>query len=489
MDVSAAHDVMPRRISEVGGFDADVDVVVVGGGCAGLAAAIEAAAGGLEVMIVERSGGHGGASAMSGGLIYLGGGTALQRACGVEDSPEEMYKFLMAATGPGPDEAKVAIYCDESAAHFDWLVSCGVPFKASLYRGNRPEPETDDGLMYSGGEDAHPWCDLAKPAPRAHIPELRDKRPRERSGGWLLMHHLIATARSAGVTDMLDTAVQRLVVDDDGEVCGVVARQYGADRTIRARKGVVLSAGGFAFNDDMLAAHAPQLLGLEKLGTEGDDGRAIRMAQAVGAGVQHMDASECAYGATSGLIAPSIVVNGHGQRFINEDAYFGRVGQAVLFGEGGDSVVVFDETVWDNTTEGERWGLQPTAVAATIEELESDVGLPTGALQSTVELYNHHAAAGEDPVFRKRSRWLRPLQAPFAAIDMRGRRGLMVFTLGGLQTTVDGEVRHVSGAPIPGLYAAGRTTSGIPAAGYLSGSSLGDGTFFGRRAGRAATCR
>lgn len=426
---------------------------------------------------------------MSGGLIYLGGGTALQRACGIEDSPEEMHRFLMAATGPGPDEAKITRYCEDSAAHFDWLVECGVPFKASIYTGNRPEPETDDGLMYSGGEDAHPWRDLAKPAPRAHIPQLQNKRPRERSGGWLLMEHLAATARALGVVETFDSTVQRLVIDADGVVCGVVARQYGEDHTIRARKGVVLTAGGFAFNDEMLGAHAPHLVGLEKLGTEGDDGRAIRMAQAIGAGVRHMDASEVAFGATTGLIAPSIVVNAHGQRFINEDSYFGRVGQAVLFGEGGNALIVFDESVWDATTESERWGLQPTAVAATIEELETELDLPAGALQATVELYNRHAANGVDPVFHKQQRWLAPLRSPYAAIDLRQRRGLMVFTLGGLDTTIDGEVRHVSGEPIPGLYAAGRTTSGIPAYGYLSGSSLGDGTMFGRRAGKAAAIR
>lgn len=478
-------DVTARNVRDIETWHGETDVIVVGAGCAGLSAAVGAAVEGAEVLVLERTGGWGGASAMSGGLIYLGGGTGLQTACGFEDSPEEMYKFLMASTGPGPDEAKVRLYCDESVAHYDWLVECGVPFKPSMYTGLFPEPLSDDGLMYSGGEDTYPWNEIAQPAPRAHVPQMDDKRPGERSGGWMLMKCLVDTAERHGVAMEYDTTVQRLVVDDSGAVCGVIATQYGEERAIRARRGVVLASGGFAFNDEMLAQHAPQLIGRNKLGTDGDDGRSIRMAQSIGAGVRHMDASECAYGAVTGLIAPAIVVNATGQRFINEDTYFGRVGQAVLFNHSGISFVVLDEAIWDGVAPEYRMGMQPTWVCATVAELEAEMELPEGTLQSTVAQYNRHAESGTDPVFGKGEKWLTPLTAPFAAIDMRS--GLLtVFTLGGLDSTVDGQVRHVSGHTIPGLFAAGRTTSGIPAGGYLSGSSLGDGTFFGRRAGQAA---
>ena len=84
----------------------------------------------------------------------------------------------------------------------------------------------------------------------------------------------------------------------------------------------------------------------------------------------------------------------------------------------------------------------------------------------------------------KKSEWVKLIVGPLAAIDLRGRTG--GFTLGGLKTSVDSEVLHVSGEPIPGLFAAGRCTSGISAGGYVSGASLGDGSFFGRRAGISA---
>jgi 3-oxo-5alpha-steroid 4-dehydrogenase len=87
-------------------------------------------------------------------------------------------------------------------------------------------------------------------------------------------------------------------------------------------------------------------------------------------------------------------------------------------------------------------------------------------------------------LLHKKPEWLKPIGAPVGAIDLRG--SCAGFTLGGLQTTLDSEVLHVSGEPIPGLYAAGRCTAGVAAWGYASGISLGDGSFYGRRAGRSA---
>ncbi|AHD22619.1 fumarate reductase [Rhodococcus pyridinivorans SB3094] len=130
---------------------------------------------------------------------------------------------------------------------------------------------------------------------------------------------------------------------------------------------------------------------------------------------------------------------------------------------------------------------QPTWVCEAVSELESEIGLPAGTLVSTVELYNRHAESGTDPVLGKKAEWVRPLRSPIAAIDLRGMTE--GFTLGGLQTSVDSEVLHVDGDPIPGLYAAGRCTFGLSAWGYCSGISLGDGSFFGRRAGMRAAAK
>jgi 3-oxo-5alpha-steroid 4-dehydrogenase len=115
------------------------------------------------------------------------------------------------------------------------------------------------------------------------------------------------------------------------------------------------------------------------------------------------------------------------------------------------------------------------------------MGLPSGSLESTIELYNRHAGNGEDPMFHKSPSLVRPLVPPLGAFDLRvGAAPYAPFTLGGLETTVEGRVMSVSGEPIPGLFAAGRTTAGICSFGYASGLSIGDSTMFGRFAGAAA---
>ena len=132
-------------------------------------------------------------------------------------------------------------------------------------------------------------------------------------------------------------------------------------------------------------------------------------------------------------------------------------------------------------------GLAATWVCETAAQLESEMRLPTGSLQSTLELYNRHAAAGEDPLFHKGPTWVRPLVPPIGAIDLRiGPAPYAPFTLGGLETTVEGAVLDVAGDAIGGLFAAGRTTAGVCSFGYASGLSIGDSTLFGRFAGASA---
>jgi 3-oxo-5alpha-steroid 4-dehydrogenase len=140
-------------------------------------------------------------------------------------------------------------------------------------------------------------------------------------------------------------------------------------------------------------------------------------------------------------------------------------------------------------------GLRIAFAAATPEELAVDLGLPPEALARTVRDYNEAAARGEDPVFHKRAPFLQPIGEPPAsgigAIDLRVDHGAIyaTFTLGGLVTDADGAALDGTGAPIAGLYAAGRTAASLAASHYASGISLGDGSFFGRRAGRHAAVR
>jgi 3-oxo-5alpha-steroid 4-dehydrogenase len=477
----AASDVRDAR--EVRSWDREADVVVVGLGCAGACAAIEAAEAGVDTLVLERAGGGGGTSAMAGGLIYLGGGTPVQEACGYRDTPDGMFTFLMAACGPAADEAKVRVYCDESVAHFHWLEAHGVPFKRSFYPEPSMEAPTDDCLVYSGGEDAYPFDELTPAVPRAHKPQTPN------AAGGFLMQRLIAATEKSGAALLTDARAETLVVARDGRVVGVVVRHDGGERMIRARRGVVLAAGGFIQNDGMLLRHSPLLRKCSfRLGVEGDDGRAIRMAMGAGADVARMQAGEVAVPITPPRrLIRGILVTAAGQRFINEDAYYGRVGQEGLFRHGGRMFLIVDTAIYERNLAG----FEAHYVEETIADLERVIGFPSGSLVRTVELYNQHAARGEDPLFHKRKPFLQPLvQSPFAAIDCSTEKVLWAtFTLGGLRTTPRSEVLRPDGQIIPGLFAAGRTTNGIAAEGYVSGISIGDGTFFGRAAGRNAAGR
>ena len=474
-------DVMPVDASEVTVWDRAADVIVVGFGAAGSTAAFAAAEAGADVLVAERAGGPGGAAALAEGIVYLGGGTPIQTACGFDDSVDDMYHYMMAACGPDPDEAKIARYCAESLGHFDWLVARGVPFEPTFCAETSMAPTGTEGLVYSGGEDAYPFNQVARPAPRGHLAKTT------RATGWLLMQHLAAAATAAGADVWADTRVDRLVLHD-GEVVGVQGQRFGQTVSLRARRGVVLTAGGFIFNDDMLRRHCPPLVrGSFKVGTEGDDGRGIRMAQAIGAATRNMYAGEVSLPITPPrTLIHGILVNGKGQRFINEDTYMGRVGQSALYEQDGEVYLIVDEGCYEV-----NWmGLAASWVCETAEQLEAEMGLPTGSLAGTVDLYNRHAGAGEDPLFHKDRSWVRPLVPPIGAFDLRiGPAPYAPFTLGGLETTVEGEVLDLGGDPVPGLFAAGRTTAGVCAFGYASGLSIGDSTLFGRFAGARAAAR
>lgn len=471
----------PLDLREVKSWDIEADVVVVGQGCSGTAATIEAAESGADVIALEAAPLGGGTSAMSGGIIYLGGGTPLQSACGFSDTPEAMADFLMAACGPGADEAKVATYCDNSVGHFGWFVDHGVPFEPRFHSEHDMEPADDSGLFYSGGEDSWPFTEIAPPAPRGHHPKIAG------AAGGFLMQHLLAAVAATPAKVLTEARAQRLVVDG-GEVVGLEAFVDGERRLLRARGGVVLAAGGFLFNHPMLERYCPTALKVNvPLCTENDDGRGIRMGQGAAAAVLEMHEMEVATPITPPrAIIRGILVNAKGERFINEDTYFGRIGKEALFNQNAEVYFVHS----DDSFVLNLCGYQPQWVAETAEELESEIGLPSGSLAATIENYNRHAAEGSDPQFHKRPEWVIPLHPPYGVIDIGLERSWYAgFTLGGLHTTTDSAVLDAGGSPIPGLYAAGRTSNGIAGAGYASGISLGDGTFFGRRAGASAARR
>lgn len=475
----------PLARREVTQWDATTDVVVVGSGAGGVSAAIEARRHGAQALVLEKFQVLGGSSSLSGGVCYMGGGTPLQKALGFEDSVEDMYKYLIAASGPYASQDKIKLYCEESLGHFQWLIDNGVKY-SQRFSKEKELSHAEDSLYYSGNERVYPYCDIARPAPRGHVPPAHNQ-----TGGRELMKTLIASAQKLGAQFKTNVSCERLIQENDGSVVGVQVEENGQRRNIRALKGVVLAAGGFIHNPDMLQQYAPELVPCRPhWGRAGDLGMGIQMGMGAGASTLRMH-----HGMVVLPLYPpenvlkGIMVNRHGQRFVPEDSYYGVLGHEALFHQGGHGYLIVDA---DSDYPGPDYRVVVAQQANTVAELERKLEMAEGALQQTVDYYNRFAKKGQDPLLRKNEHYVGTLlKPPFKAYSLNVENAFYaVLTFGGLQTNLDAQVIHAMGHPIPGLYASGRTSAGLPVAPYhASGLSVGDGTFFGRRAGVHAALR
>jgi len=477
-----------RHLRDVQQWDRDTDVAIVGFGGAGGCAAIEVADAGSSAIIFELASASGGSTALSSAEIYMGGsgGTRVQQACGFEDSTEDMVTYMMMAAGPQADEEKIRNYCENSKDHFQWLLDIGVPFKDSFHQERAIMCLTDDGLLYTGSEKAYPFAQQAKPCPRGHNLYVEGD-----NGGPLFMKIITDNVEQREAINVeYETRALTLIVDDDDRVVGLVVRQNQQELNVRARQGVLLCAGGFVMNDDMVRKYAPMLTaGTEPIGNPGDTGTGIMMGMSVGAAAINMHEGFISlpyYPPAS--MTRGIVINDKGQRFINEDVYHGRLGAFALRQQSERIYFILTVDQYGDYERVSYMGAQVAGTGETVEELEEELGLRQGSLQQTLRVYNEDCNRGEDTQCHKATEWLEPLQPPLVALDVTPGRGPFVpyFTLGGLDTLPSGEVVDAQRQVIPGLYAAGRTACGVVrrAEGYSSGMSVGDATFSGRMAGR-----
>src|SRR5436305_6865244 len=280
---------IPATVSAdtVASWSDDVDVVVIGFGIGGGCAAVSAAAAGARVLVLEKAAAAGGTTSLAGGHFYLGGGTAVQEATGHPDSAEEMYKYLVAVSRE-PDHEKIRAYCDGSVEHFNWLEDLGFQFERSFYPGKVVVPPGTEGLSYTGNEKVWPFCEQAVPSPRGHSVPV----PGELGGASMVIDLLVKRADELGVQFRYETGATNLIMDADGAVVGVAWKHFTETGAMKA-KSVVIAAGGFAMNPDMVAEHTPELgqprrtkhHGLVApyiLGNPNDDGLGLRIGISAG---------------------------------------------------------------------------------------------------------------------------------------------------------------------------------------------------------------
>jgi succinate dehydrogenase/fumarate reductase flavoprotein subunit len=485
----------PVAATDVTDWSDEVDVLVIGFGIAGGCAAVSAAAAGASVLVLERAAAAGGTTSMAGGHFYLGGGTAVQQATGHDDSAEEMYKYLVAVSRE-PEHDKIRAYCDGSVEHFTWLEDLGFQFERTFYPGKVVVPPGTEGLSYTGNEKVWPFIDQAKPAPRGHSVPV----PGELGGAAMVIDLLLKRADELGVTIRYETGATSLVVDD-GAVVGAQWKHFGDTGAVKAGA-VIIAAGGFAMNPDMVARYTPALGHKRKtkhhgevepyiLGNPNDDGLGIRLGVSAGGVAKNLDQlfiTAAAY--PPEILLTGVIVNKDGRRFVAEDSYHSRTSAFVLEQPDQTAYLIVDEA---HMQMPEMPLIRFIDGWETVEEMEKALDIPPGNLAATLRRYNDNAARGEDPDFHKQPDYVAPqTQGPWAAFDLSlGRAMYSGFTMGGLAVSIDGEVLGEDGAPVPGLYAAGACASNIAqdGKGYASGTQLGEGSFFGRRAGAHAARR
>ncbi|PJK19759.1 FAD-binding protein [Mycolicibacterium goodii] len=525
--------------------DREYDVIVVGFGAAGASAAIEAADHGARVLVLDRGYG-GGATAYSGGIVYAGAGTPEQRAGGYSDSVENMRAYLEREVAGAVKPETLARFCEQSPALIEWLKAQGVPFRGGAVPSYKTSYPTDDNyLYYSGNEKAYPYVDHAQPAPRGH----RVLAP-GMSSGRVLFERLRDSALAKGVHFTPLAHVHSLIQDDDGRVTGVrytvtdpghpnarrhrriakatgklgtwmpraVAGAVARGERLREEAGVeaqasagavILAAGGFINNRDWVRRHAPEFLKISPLGTVGDDGTGIRLGLDAGGVTDKMgNVTAWRFLSPPSAFLEGLTVGADGRRIANEDLYGAAHGNVLMREFGGTGWAIYDAATWrkisaqitEQTQVFQRlqiWYLRTIGhkKAATIEGIAAKNGIDAAALRKTVDEYNRGIASGAgDPAHKDPSLCPPMERGPFYSIDISADSSLFYpipgLTLGGLVVDEDtGAVVHRDGGVVPGLYAAGRTAVGVCSNSYVSGLSISDCVFSGRRAGADAAAK
>ncbi|MBN7796974.1 FAD-binding protein [Parahaliea mediterranea] len=533
----------PRVIEEPDSiaWDDTADVVIVGFGGAGAAAAIQAREEGASVLALERFQG-GGATMLSGGVIYSGGGTRQQREAGIEDSPENMFRYLKLETQGCVSDTLLREFCEGSTGDLEWLEKHGLEFPGNAAPEKTSYPRNPYFLYYSGNEGTPVAMEQAEAAPRGH---------RHRAAGQAgteFFLRLKDAALALGARLVTQTRVQRLVVDGEGRVLGVEASRLRQDSwaarkhkwimwcltrmhafgiglmrsltpyferleasvsepyCVRARGGVILATGGFIANKPMTRVHIPKYAGTMRNGTPGCDGSGILLGQSVGGSTRMMDrASAWRFINPPKAFAQGIIVNARGERYCNEGAYGAQIGHYMCEHNDGKGWIILDDRLFAEA-KGQLlpWKVLPFQSilyyqtmytggrkADSLEALAADMGFDPEILSREVADYNR-AVRGEVPdPQRKGDEFHREIvQAPFHALNISksgAKFPLAVLTFGGLAVDENTSgVQREDGSIIDGLYAVGRAAAGLPSSHYMSGFAIADCIFTGRKVARAA---
>lgn len=437
------------------------DIVIIGAGGAGLAAAIEGVQNGAKVIVLEKMGVAGGnTTSATGGLNAAE--TKIQKELGIEDTKEQFYADTMKGGYNKNDPALVRKMVDKAAETVDWLMSFGV--------------------------------DLSDVGKMAGSTNKRTHRPQ---GGAAVGAHMVSVMEAEALKIGVDLRKNSKVIDiikEENKPAGVVVETNGQRYTIAA-KAVIIATGGFGANPDMVVKYKPELEGFGTTNHKGATGDAFAWIEKFGGALTQMDEIQ-----THPTVVPgnglmiteavrgngAIMVNREGNRFCSEMATRDVMSKAILNQTGKTAYLVFDMGVRKSLKAIEGYVKQGLLTEGeTPEALAQKLGIPAESFASTIASYNQIQASGNDAEFgRKASEMPRPLtEGPYYAVEVGPA---IHHTMGGIKITPNAEVLDTNGNVIPGLYAAGEVTGGVHGGNRLGGNAVADICVYGKIAADSA---
>jgi fumarate reductase flavoprotein subunit len=409
------------------------DVVVVGAGAAGLAAAIEAADAGAKVAVIEKMPMVGGSTILSAGIVYATG-SDIQQQAGVQDSVDDLVAYWSERAEGKANEALLRTVAEKSGDTINWLVN-------------------DIGVKF-----ASPFPAGTSPVLRGHMAD---------GGGNGIIAPMKTYADSKNVEFILETTATELITNKKGEVTGVKAVDKDDKKLTFNAKAVILATGGFDRNEELMQKYASEAVGESTYVAVGNAGDGLTMAEKINAGIVG-NGSVIGFKAVEGELnleseisslmwSPYLLVNKEGERFVNESSDYPIIHEALLKQTDLRALLIFDATTYnpllDQAVEkGEAY------VADSLEELAQLSGVNKDAFLETVQEYNQMIDNEEDTLFGK-------ALTGFTRIETPKYYGVKIIaasigTMTGIQIDTDAHVLDNSGNIIPNLYAAGEVANG-----------------------------
>lgn len=463
-DVKAFETEAEERTGET--IEKETDVVVIGGGGAGFAAAVSAKEAGADVILLEKLASVGGNTLISGGE-YAAPANELQEKEGIEDSKEQFAKDVEEAGG---DPELIKVLADNATEDAYWLRDdIGV--------------EWLDSLMFFGGHSVK-----------------RSLIPAAHTGNELIKNYL-NKSEELGIEVQTEADVKEILAED-GKIAGVRVETADGEMIVKA-KSVVIASGGFGANDEMTNEFDNEIdehvLSTNSPGATGDG---ILMAEELGADTVDMEkiqlypicdveTGKLLYCGDTRLVGGALLVNKEGNRFVEELGTRREISMAIKDQTDYVGYLLWDETsnettgtMASNPQEAESLFERGLMVKAdTLEELAEHFDIDKDALLETVATFNENSAKEEDPEFNLRMLGWQVKDAPFYMMKVAPA---VHHTMGGLKINTEAQVLNKDGEWIDGLYAAGEVTGGIHGSNRLGSVAMTDITVFGRIAGENA---